>query len=419
MKKLLTTLMFACALIATTGLSTTAYAQTQAQTDQSTTQESQQLDQSMDAMSLDTADSASQTQDFFKARIVNITNESQEVSENGIKTYIQTYDLKPENGPWQNKAITVSDSEFNTIGLDAFKVGDVLLIAHTVDQQGQDQFAVIDYVRETSLYILAFLFVGLVILMGKMKGVKALVSLAISVTVIIWFILPQIVNGADPVLISVLGAIIITVISLYVTYGFKYFTHIGAASIGISLIFTVIVTEIFANWTKLTGNVDEQASNLLQMFGSNFNIKGILLAAFIIGAIGVLNDVVINQISLIEELYRANQNMTWKELFNRGLKVGVDHISAIVNTLFLAYVGAALPLLLLFAGDKISKYDYSTIINLEIITTEIVRTLTGSLGLILAVPISTFIAAVFIPKYFKKNQDVLKVKTTPHGHAHN
>jgi len=411
--------MFACALIATTGLSTTAYAQTQAQTDQSTTQESQQLDQSMDAMSLDTADSASQTQDFFKARIVNITNESQEVSENGIKTYIQTYDLKPENGPWQNKAITVSDSEFNTIGLDAFKVGDVLLIAHTVDQQGQDQFAVIDYVRETSLYILAFLFVGLVILMGKMKGVKALVSLAISVTVIIWFILPQIVNGADPVLISVLGAIIITVISLYVTYGFKYFTHIGAASIGISLIFTVIVTEIFANWTKLTGNVDEQASNLLQMFGSNFNIKGILLAAFIIGAIGVLNDVVINQISLIEELYRANQNMTWKELFNRGLKVGVDHISAIVNTLFLAYVGAALPLLLLFAGDKISKYDYSTIINLEIITTEIVRTLTGSLGLILAVPISTFIAAVFIPKYFKKNQDVLKVKTTPHGHAHN
>jgi uncharacterized membrane protein len=158
--------------------------------------------------------------------------------------------------------------------------------------------------------------------------------------------------------------------------------------------------------------VDEQASNLLQLLGSNFNLKGVLLASFIIGAIGVLNDVVINQVSLIEELHRADPGMTSRNLFSRGLKVGVDHISAIVNTLFLAYVGASLPLLLLFSADQFSKYDYTTIMNLEIIATEIVRTLTGSLGLIMAVPISTLIAAVFVPKYFKNDQQ------SHHAHAH-
>ena len=361
--------------------------------------------------------SAQSQQDFFKAKIVKITNEGEQIGLDGIKTFLQSYTLKALDGKWKNKEITISNSEFNTISLVAFKVGDVLLVAHTVGEQGEDQFYVVDYVRETGMYFLAFLFVGMVILIGRMKGVKALISLAISFAVIVWFILPQIIHGADPVLISVIGGIIITVLSLYITYGFKYFTHIGAISMGISLVFTVTITQIFTEWTKLTGNVDEQAALLTQMLGSNFNLKGLLLAAFIIGAIGVLDDVVINQISLIEELHRADKTMTWQKLFQRGLKVGVDHISAIVNTLFLAYVGASLPLLLLFSADTMTKYDYSTIINLEVIATEIVRTLTGSLGLIAAVPISTLIAAIFIPKYFHKHQEMLSKKSfSPHVH---
>lgn len=373
--------------------------------------------QTQEETAVETAQPAQSQQEFFKARITKITDDGEQVGLDGIKTYLQSYKLKGLDGKWKNKEITVTNSEFNTIGLGAFKPGDVLIIAHNINEQGLDQFYVVDYVRETAIYILAFLFMGMVVLIGKMKGVKALVSLAVSFFVIIWYILPQIIHGGDPVLISVIGAIIITGLSLYITYGFKYFTHIGAASIGISLIFTVIITEIFTEWTKLTGNVDEQATLLTQMLGTSFNVKGLLLAAFIIGAIGVLDDVVINQISLIEELHRADKSMSWQKLFQRGLKVGVDHISAIVNTLFLAYVGASLPLLILFSADQMSKYDYSTIINLEVITTEIVRTLTGSLGLIVAVPISTFIAAIFIPKYFQKHQDLLKKKAlSPHIH---
>ncbi len=356
-------------------------------------------------------------QEFFKARIIKVTDEGQQIGLDGIKTYLQSYLLKGLDEEWKNKEVTVTNSEFNTIGLEAFKPGDVLIVAQNTNEQGVSQYYVVDFVRESPIYILTFLFMGMVILIGKMKGIKALLSLAVSFIVIIWFILPQIVQGNDPVLISIIGAIIITIISLYLTYGFKYFTHVGVVSMGISLIITVIITTVFTEWTKLTGNVDEQATLLTQMLGSNFNVKGLLLAAFIIGAIGVLDDIVINQISLIEELHRADRSMSWQKLFQRGLKVGVDHISAIVNTLFLAYVGASLPLLLLFSADQISKYNYSTIINLEVIATEIVRTLTGSLGLIVAVPIATFIAAIFIPKYFQKHQDELKRKTfSPHVH---
>jgi len=356
-------------------------------------------------------------QEFFKARIMQIKNEGQEIALDGKTTFFQSYTLKALDGKWKDRELTVTNSEFNTVGLDAFKPGDVLILANNVNERGQDYFYVVDYVRESAIYILAALFAGMVILIGRMKGVKALVSLGVSFLVIIGFILPQIIQGADPVLISVVGAIVIMVISLYVTYGFKYFTHIGAVSIGLSLLITVVITVIFTEWTKLTGSVDDNSSILLQMLGTNFNLKGLLLAAFIIGAIGVLDDVVINQISLIEELHRADRSLHWKKLFQRGLKVGVDHISAIVNTLFLAYVGASLPLLLLFSADRMTKYDFSTIMNIEVIATEIVRTLTGSLGLIFAVPIATFIAAIFIPKYFSKHQALLKKKSySPHIH---
>ncbi len=381
--------------------------------------QTQQSDASPAVMDANAADQTYQEpqQEFFKARITHISDQGTQVGLDGMTEYLQTYRLEGLDGEWKNKEITVSGSEFNTIGLNAFKVGDVLIISHSKDEQGLDQFYVVDYVRESPMYILAFLFVGLVIIMGKMKGVKALISLAVSFAVIIWFILPQIVHGADPVIISVIGAIIITVLSLYITYGFKYFTHIGAISIGTSLIITVIFAAIFTEWTKLTGNVDEQATTIMQLLGTNFNLKGLLLASFIIGAIGVLDDVVVNQVSLIEEIHRANQSLHWRQLFQRGLKVGIDHISAIVNTLFLAYVGAALPLLVIFSADQLTKYDFSTIINIEVIATEIVRTLTGSLGLILAVPISTLIAAIYIPKYFKKHHDLLMKKSfSPHIH---
>ncbi len=340
--------------------------------------------------------------DLFKAKIIDIQNIREGVGLDGIKTYIQNIKLRGLEKQWKNKEITIQESEFNSIGPDAYKKGDIMIISHNKDENGQDAFGIFDYSRENSIYLLGFLFIGLVILIGRTKGIKALIALILSFLVIIYFILPQIVAGGDPVIISAIGAIFIAFSSLYITYGFKHFSHIAAASLGSSLILTVIISQIFTVLARLTGNTEENITYLSQILGPNFNARGLLLAGFIIGALGVLNDVVINQISLVEELYKMNHSLHWKKLFQKGLKVGIDHISAIVNTLFLAYVGTSLPLLLLFVTDKTIRYDTSTVINMEMITTEIVRTLAGSLGLILSVPIATLIGAVFIPKYAKK-----------------
>lgn len=350
--------------------------------------------------------------DFFKAKIVDINNDGQETNMDGQTAYLQTLKLIGIEGAWKFKEIKIENNGFNILSPNAYKKNDIMIVAHSQNENGQDHFSVVDFVREGPIYFLGLLFAGLVIIIGRKKGIKALIALTISFLVIIYFIVPQIINGADPVLISATGAIIITVLSIYLTYGLSYFSHIASLSIGLSLIFTVLVSAYFTEITKLTGAAQEDATYLTQILGGNFNLKGLLLAGFIIGALGVLDDIVINQISLIEELHKLNNKLHWRELFSKGLKVGIDHISAIVNSLFLAYVGASLPLLLLFVADKTVKYSFSTIINLEIISTEIVRTLTGSLGLILSVPISTLIAAIFISKY----SDRLRKSNTNKSH---
>lgn len=347
---------------------------------------------------------------FFKAEIVQVNNTNEEIAEDGTKTYIQTIELKGLEKPWKDQLITVSNSEFNTLGPKSYQKGDVMLLVDTKDDSGKDHFVIADFVRETPLYFLAFIFVALVALIGKKKGLMALFSLFLSFLVIVYFMVPQIAGGSDPVLISAIGAIFITILTLYMTYGFTYFSHLGAISVMASLLITVIMSQFFSDLTKLTGKAEESVTYLTQLLGPNFNARGLLLAGFIIGALGVLDDVIINQLSLIEELHKADKKLSSFELFKRGLKVGVDHISAIVNTLFLAYTGASLPLLLLFVADKSVQYSFTSVINMESITTEIVRTLTGSIGIVLSVPISTFFAAIFIPMFFKKGHAT--------GHTH-
>jgi uncharacterized membrane protein len=337
-------------------------------------------------------------QDFFKAKIIEVHNEEEQVGLNGIKTYIQNFKLQGLEGAWKNKEITIEKSEFNVIGPNAYKKNDVLLISHSKDAGGEDFFAVIDYGRDSSLYFLIVLFAGLVLLMGRAKGLKALISLVFSFVVIIFLIIPQILGGANPVLVSAGGGILIILFSLYLTYGLKPFTHLAAFSMGASLIITVLLSDLFTGLTKLTGTSDEQITYLSQMLGHPLNTRGLLLAGFIIGALGVLDDVVINQISIIEELHKVDRSLTYRQLLQKGLKIGIDHISAIVNSLFLAYVGTSLPLLLLFIADSGAPLSFSQTLDIELIAVEVVRTLSGSIGLLLAVPIATFAAAVYISR---------------------
>jgi uncharacterized membrane protein len=213
--------------------------------------------------------------------------------------------------------------------------------------------------------------------------------MGISLVVIVAFIVPQILDGRDPVVVAILGSVVMMGLSLYLVYGWDRKTHVAVAGLFLSLILTGLLAIWSVNWTRLSGFGAEEAG-FLQLAGVELDPRGLLLAGIIIGALGALDDVAIGQSSSIFELSKANPRLGSRELFRRGMNVGRDHIAAMVNTLLLAYVGAALPFLLLFS---VYAEPLGTTLNREIIAEEIVRTLVGSLGLLAGVPLTSLLAA--------------------------
>jgi uncharacterized membrane protein len=163
------------------------------------------------------------------------------------------------------------------------------------------------------------------------------------------------------------------------------------------MIFVLLITGtlagLFVFFTRLTGSGDENALFLIQMLNTQINLRGLLLGGMIIGALGVLDDLVTTQASAVFELHHANESLGFRALFQAAMRIGQDHVAATVNTLVLAYAGAALPMLLMFS---LGRSNYGFLINFEFIAEEIVRTLVGSLGLVTAVPLTTAIAILFV-----------------------
>jgi len=235
--------------------------------------------------------------------------------------------------------------------------------------------------------------------------------------VIVFFILPQILSGRDPVFVSIIGAFVFLSISQYLVYGWNLKTHSAVVGILVSLIITGSISAFFINFTRLTGFGDENALFLVQMTSQNINMRGLLLAGMIIGALGVLDDLVISQASAVFELHSSNHELGLKTLYQKAMNIGKDHVAATVNTLVLAYAGASLPMLLLFS---ISNQDPTMLINISNIAEEIVRTLVGSIGLIASIPITTGLAAIVATKHhnFPWMEKFLGSENHGQGHHH-
>jgi uncharacterized membrane protein len=253
-----------------------------------------------------------------------------------------------------------------------------------------------DYVRSQSLLWLFGTFVVFSVAISGWKGIRSLIAMCISLIVIIYYVIPQILAGKDPVLISISGAFILMTATLYITYGWTLKTHAAVTGTLISLIVTGLLANFFVTLTRLTGFGSEDALFLIQQSQSTINMRGLVLGGMLIGALGVLDDLVITQASAVFELYFADPKQGVKKLFRSAMRIGQDHVAATVNTLVLAYAGAALPTLLLFT---ISGEQFAYLINFEFVTEEIVRTLVGSLGLIAAVPITTLLAGLLVTRH--------------------
>ena len=265
--------------------------------------------------------------------------------------------------------------------------------------QGGETYLITDYVRRTPLLVLFLIFVVVTVIIGKWKGISSILGMGISFLVILKFILPSIYSGSDPVTIAILGSLAIIPVTFFLSHGFNRKTLVAIVGTLISLVATGILATLFVEATKLTGFASEEAGFLNVFKEGTINIKGLLLAGIIIGVLGVLDDITISQSAIVQELKIANPQLNSKELYKKAMSVGKDHIASMVNTLILVYTGAALPLLLLFVDNP---RPFSELINYEIIADEIVRTLVGSIGLVLAVPITTFIASYAINNHQNK-----------------
>jgi uncharacterized membrane protein len=333
------------------------------------------------------------TSDTARARVLDVMEEGETMLGEHAQMY-QILLIKVLEGPYQNKLLEI-DYGLRQVrpGNYLLNVGDEVLVSISELPDGTVSGYFVDFVRTRALMILFVTFVIFSIAVSGWKGVRSLIALAASLAVILYYILPQLLSGKDPVLVSVSGAFGLLSFTLYLTYGWSIKTHAAVLGTLLALMLTGLLSSIFVVTTRMTGYGSEDALFLIQQSSTSLDLRGLVLGGFIIGALGVLDDLVITQASVVIELYQANSAQRFTQLFRAAMRVGRDHVAATVNTLVLAYTGAALPTMMLFA---LTGENIGALVNLEYVSEEIVRTLVGSLGLIGAVPITTALSTLLV-----------------------
>ncbi|MEO6122068.1 MAG: YibE/F family protein [Ilumatobacteraceae bacterium] len=270
-----------------------------------------------------------------------------------------------------------------------FDEGDEIYVNAAQATDGTVTYSFSDFQRETPLLLLAGIFVVAVLLLARWKGLGAIGGLVASLLVLIVFMLPSLLRGNNAVAVALVGSSVIAFIALYLAHGINISTTVALLSTFVSLCLIGLLSWIFVAASNFTG-FTEDSSFALSALGVQVDARGLLLAGIVIGSLGVLDDVTVTQVSAVWELRQLQPSATRGEIYRAAVNIGRDHISSTVNTLFLTYAGAALPLMLLFAvaGQSVGAVSTS-----EVVATEIVRALVGSIGLVASVPISTWLAA--------------------------
>lgn len=326
---------------------------------------------------------------MIRARVTKILEEGQITLGENQQPY-QVLDVELLEGDYEGLLMEV-DYGKRQLRNDTNRLvpDDEIFVMIGQDPTGMLNAYYVDYVRTNPLLLLLGVFMSAILLLGRWKAVGSLLALAFSMLMITGYIIPHILAGEDPLFVSLIGATIMLGTTLYMTYGWNMKTHASVLSMVLALLLTGLLSVIFVSLTRLTGSGQENALFLIQFSPVNINLRGLLLGGMIIGALGVLDDLVSSQSAAVFEIYDANPALGFRRIFEKSMRIGRDHVAATVNTLVLAYAGASLPLLLLFT---IGSGNYGFLINQGFMAEEVVRTLVGSVGLIAAVPITSLIA---------------------------
>ena len=352
------------------------------------------------------ATSTPDTETVQEAQVLSVTPGPNEIlPDTGASTPTQTITADVMSGPNMGDNITF-ENDFIQL-----QDGDLFYAMHTTNAtDGTDSWSVADAYRLNDLYALAALFLFLIIIFGGLQGLRGFASLLGSLVLIFLVMVPSLLHGYSPILVSIGVSGLIILFGSYVTHGYNRTTTAAVLGMIATVLITGALAYYFVHAANLSGLATEEEATL------NFNTQGtidmmsLLLGGIMIGLLGVLYDIAIGQAIAVEELFRAGKDMTRSHVYLRAIRIGREHIGALVNTLAIAYVGSALPILLL--ATEGSTYGIIYAINSELFSTEIVRILIGSIGLILAVPVTTIIASYML------QGRITGVSHSRQGHSH-
>jgi uncharacterized membrane protein len=333
-----------------------------------------------------------------------LTTKIDDVPNTEVTAVYTTLKVKLLDGEQKDTSIVTEDSSFNVAE------GDKVYVRYVITKDGDEYYSIAEIYRLDGLLLLVGIFIGAVLLFGRKQGFLSLVALFISFGVIFKLLFPQMLSGGNIVLIATLGALLALFVVMYVTHGFTRLTTSAFLGCTFSVIATLLFARFAADLTKVTGFSSEESVFLNMATNGNLDFVGLLIGGIIIGVIGVIDDVAITQASIVHELRHTDSSLSPKVLYGKAIKIGRDHMGAVINTLILAYTGASLPLILLLYGSNASFVE---LINREALTTEIIRSIAGSLGLLLAVPLTTLIAI-----FLMKNKEYVESSKGSHVHRH-
>ena len=333
---------------------------------------------------------------FYRAEVLEVYQAERE----NVPGYLQKVEivkLKIASGDEKGKEVEAESLNYSQSlsNCEAFKLtrGEKVLVGK-LQNLDEPFYYIADKYRLPYLFIIFVSFLAVALGLGRLRAFTSIVGLIFSIFMLAVFIVPSILEGRNPLLVSLAGAFVIAIVSLFLAHGFNKRAAVALFSTLITLSIAAGLSYTFVIFSKLFGLSSEEAFYLQAFPGANINLQGLLIGAIIIGTLGVLDDVTVTQVAAVEEIGRADSSLSTAELYKRGLSIGHEHIAALINTLALAYAGVSLPLFVLFTLS--GSQPLWVILNGELVAEEVVRTLVGSIAIILAVPISTFLAAYFL-----------------------
>ncbi len=348
--------------------------------------------------------------EIVTAEITEIVSEGErEIEGTETRVFLQELKAKILSGSKEGEVVTFENE------IVKLEEGDIVYLHYLKTINGDEYFLFKDYKRHLQLWLLGGLFVALLLVFSGWHGFRALFSLGLSIGAIIFGLVPLMLAGYNPVLASLVISGVVLACALFITHGFNARSTIAFCGTFAAVLVTCLVAWVSVSTMRLTGFGSDASVSLNFATNGALDFGGLLLGSIIIGILGMLDDVSITQVSVVRQLKAVNINLSKRELYARAIQVGKDHLGSLVNTLALAYVGVSLPLVLLFVN---ADAPLALTLNQEVVAAEFVRIVVGSIGLILAVPITTFIASWYFAK-----QDIVVLDTehsdSPHlGHTH-